>query len=722
MEQQITFAAADQHPPERPAPRFRCDVCNQGFTRTDHLKRHYLRHSGLKPYVCGFCNAAFARCDSLRNHYNDCPNRGDRPIPETDQKGRRRHACTKCISMKLKCDGNNPCASCQKRGMSCEHVDRPSTGDTPTKRRSSETATQLTAAQPRTNGHAKQPSTNSDRHNDMGSIKFLLNGGQDGFMEDLSFPGRQRTHSSSTPTHQPTPQPAHAFPTNPMNFAVDPNYGQVNELPPNALNSFFEGPFDALHQQWRTSLSAVPPTDSLWLYNNASPDSSDYTAYAEPHTPNVAALLDALLITLADLNPHPQRQQELTADVRFLLAPQRVRRFVALYGKVWHPNCPIIHMASFDSETVTLPLLASVVSMGAMYSADQRELSAAKSVLDLVELFIFSCDLFSNKNEIRRAMVSSSRPDTPMTIDWLDFQSFQAAYLNVTVQHWAGNELARDRSMEIRFSQVVRIARAMSLHKVRHHPKDASSQELWLQKECQIRTMNIIHALDCAFLFFHNYPCRMSFAEMECDLPCDELLFSSLNPFAEADFKVERGITLRRGFESLFEPGSSLAPGEHFRILDMFLLIHGMQTRSSLRLQTKLTLHLVLYAFIITRLVLRAPFGPPLPPPDSSNNNTSSSAPQSRRPTDPATTAGLNAPDPVISRILEALRRWRELWTATCDATTTDAWTVTGFFKASYKYWLVAQLVATKHGQVEGGWLLEPKCAGKLERLQTLAS
>lgn len=31
--------------------------------------------------------------DNLRNHYPDCAKRGDQKIPETSQRGRRRHAC-----------------------------------------------------------------------------------------------------------------------------------------------------------------------------------------------------------------------------------------------------------------------------------------------------------------------------------------------------------------------------------------------------------------------------------------------------------------------------------------------------------------------------------------------------------------------------------------------------------------------------------------------------
>lgn len=590
---------------EKPPPRFRCDVCQQGFTRTDHLKRHQLRHSGLKPYVCGFCKDAFARCDSLRNHYSDCPERGNRPIPETDQKGRRRHACELCISMKLRCDGNNPCSSCQKRGTPCQRPDKtqsPAPSPAPGPAHSS-------SIPPKSEG---TPTPTSDRHADMGSIKFILNGGQDGFMEDWHFPGRlQSTKNSPAIKPQPFKQ-THA--AQPMPFQpdimsmyppefFDPNMGNFSDMSQyrNSFNTFFDGPFDAFHQQWQDSISGVHNGDNIWGFNStASPDSCDYAAYTEPQTPNLAALVEALQLTLAKLGLDLNRQQELNADLHFLLTPHRVRRFVTMYRKMWHPNCPIIHIATFDIETTPLPLLASVLFMGAMYSVDTRELSAAKSLLDLIEVFVFGTDVFSPDLEIKRAMMSHSATSI-QSMDWLQFQSFQAAYLVVVVQSWAGNRLARDRNMEARFSEVIRVARSTALHKIRHQPEDRIHQHLWIQKECRVRTMNIIHSLDCAFLFFHNFPCRLSFAEMECDLPCDELLFSNPNPFAEQGFKFNRAMTLRQGFEALFEDSALDAftkrGGEPFTLLDMFLMIHGkivspFSAKIMLNIISSLRLHL----------------------------------------------------------------------------------------------------------------------------------
>jgi hypothetical protein len=147
--------SADLHPPNGHSPtstmkqvsdkHFRCTVCQRGFTRIDHLKRHHLRRTcipmvpldplmwlprdlgrfvltkpapSIQTRESSRMHASFVTShspdgelsrnanallmkkttdvtssDNLRDHYPDCPQRGDRQIPETGQRGRRRHAC-----------------------------------------------------------------------------------------------------------------------------------------------------------------------------------------------------------------------------------------------------------------------------------------------------------------------------------------------------------------------------------------------------------------------------------------------------------------------------------------------------------------------------------------------------------------------------------------------------------------------------------------------------
>lgn len=87
-----------------------------------------------------------------------------------------------------------------------------------------------------------------------------------------------------------------------------------------------------------------------------------------------------------------------------------------------------------------------------------------------------------------------------------------------------------------------------------------------------------ISLIDSAYLFFQNYPCRLAHCEMDFDLPCEESIFNSANPFAEPDFRVSRGFTISQAFQSLFDNPEELQRGNPMglTVFDMFILIHCM--------------------------------------------------------------------------------------------------------------------------------------------------
>ncbi|KAL4802766.1 hypothetical protein BDV18DRAFT_146536 [Aspergillus unguis] len=45
-----------------------CRVCNKGFSKAEHLRRHERCHTGSKPFVCKECRRPFARQDALTRH------------------------------------------------------------------------------------------------------------------------------------------------------------------------------------------------------------------------------------------------------------------------------------------------------------------------------------------------------------------------------------------------------------------------------------------------------------------------------------------------------------------------------------------------------------------------------------------------------------------------------------------------------------------------------
>jgi hypothetical protein len=154
----------------------------------------------------------------------------------------------------------------------------------------------------------------------------------------------------------------------------------------------------------------------------------------------------------------PRVRQELTTFANYLLTAEKITKFVSLYFRNWHLNCPILHRPSFDPSKVPLGLLLSVVFIGAMYSKDQSERFAAKKLVDVAELVVFDSDIFSLEVEITQVVQngSLSSPDNAEE-DWKVFQDLQAGYLMVVAQYWGGARIAKRRIFESRFGDVIKV-------------------------------------------------------------------------------------------------------------------------------------------------------------------------------------------------------------------------------------------------------------------------
>ncbi|PYI25800.1 C2H2 finger domain protein [Aspergillus indologenus CBS 114.80] len=683
---------------------FCCTICQRGFTRIDHLKRHHLRHSGVKPYSCIFCNESFARCDNLRDHYTDCDKRGDQKIPETGQRGRRRHACQSCTSMKLRCDGQSPCGSCQKRNLPCNN-----------ERKKQTTGLELDTG-------AK--STNRDDYvgtSDRGSISFLLNGGSDSFTEEFRLPPcSDRSRGMKYHTQMGLKEARSTMIDYQMELDqldIAPAFIEADPAARSFFHDnfldFFNGPFEGPPKFMGTSPYSAGSEFSASLpqgqFSVTHPSEQPYG----PEQPYAAALSQAILSRAWAVPLDANAKQRLAANASFLLTTARIQKFVWMYARYWHPSCAMVHLASLQLNTVPLPLLAGLVFMGAMYSNDEQETYAAKQLLDFVELYIFSTEVFSPESDIASMFCKGRTNLPPEGDDWVQFLNFQAGFIICIVQYWSGSRMSHNRAMENRFSEITKVARRMNLTKCRHQRPDVTSEQQWIQTECRIRTICIISLLDCAFCFFQNYPCRLSHVEMDCDFPCPEALFNLEHPYTDIGFHYSRGFTIKEAFQSLFDgsnapnmsfplsPDSSTNPSgilPNMNILDMFILIH------------------LLYAFINTYMTLASVTRsnqPPIQSPPQPNQLSDPTSPDKPRPQ--------NAPeDSVLGSIRLALARWREHWLTLQSAVSNHEWASMGFYKNGFNFWLVCHLLITRKESMDVVMRLEVKCEDKLEKLKVL--
>jgi hypothetical protein len=342
-----------------------------------------------------------------------------------------------------------------------------------------------------------KPEICEEPSSDRGSIKFLLNGGTDSFTENFRLPPHSdRTRSLNYHNTNGLEQSqGTGFPYN-----IDtarPEYGSGFIDSDSAAPPFFQDTFlNFLHRPFG---DGPKPTQNPYHADELSSQSAipsgqhpttlpgDPPTF-EPERPFATTLIHLILTQAWQVPLDSTAQDEVSANLNFLLTTARIRKYITLYFKYWQPSCAILPM-SFDPETVPPPLLAAVVFMGAMYSSDQREVYIAKRVLDFAELFIFASDVFSAESEIGGTF-SGSRCFGEQNCDWDWFRKLQAGVIINIVQYWAGSRLSRTRVMESRFGEVVKIARRIELVKARHLPDDQVLEHLWIQKESQIRYLS----------------------------------------------------------------------------------------------------------------------------------------------------------------------------------------------------------------------------------------
>lgn len=337
----------------------------------------------------------------------------------------------------------SPCGSCQKKNIECNNGrNPPPQGHEPG----------LQAHSPpesHTAGNESEPAP-YEAPFDRGSIKFLLNGGTDSFTEQFHLPPNTERARGLEYHNQTGFEEAEK-----SILGGQPEYGPaIPEFDPTTLSffqdnfaGFFHGPF------------GDPQKTIDGAYNTEMDYQAVITPGQEPtvvpERPYAMALVQAILAKSWTVPLHPRAQEEVSANLHFLLTTARIQRFVTLFAKFWQPNCPVIHVPSFNPETVTLQLLAAVVFMGSIYSDDPKESSAAKKVLDFAELFVFSSDTYATEAEIG-ANFSSDHPVGEIS-DLIQLQNVQAGFTMMVTQYWAGSRVSRNRAMVSRFNDIVKV-------------------------------------------------------------------------------------------------------------------------------------------------------------------------------------------------------------------------------------------------------------------------
>lgn len=299
------------------------------------------------------------------------------------------------------------------------------------------------------------------------SIKALLNGGVDTFTESFNLPpsdDRLRSLEFHHRKDEQEEQSASALNSPPAKDTTTVDYLSVFESPlglDDQYLDFWTGPFALIPSPSYSSDTQIDLYNpSLFNVDGQADRTSLDPSPGQPEQATYASSLNlAIYNKLWCLALEPRSRQELTTYANFLLTTDKISKFITLYFRNWHLNCPMLHRPSFEPAEVPLSLLVSVVFIGALYSKNRSERFAAQKLIDVAELVVFDSEIFSLEIEashvLQHETVSYGGPGSS---DWAPFQELQAGFLMVIAQYWAGARIAKGRAMESRFGDVIKVS------------------------------------------------------------------------------------------------------------------------------------------------------------------------------------------------------------------------------------------------------------------------
>jgi hypothetical protein len=377
-----------------------------------------------------------------------------------------------CTTMKLGCDGNNPCKTCRHKKIECKFSRLESKGiPAKNERKLKFSSRELLRRRKLIEVDLTKSATERDISSDRGSIKFLLNSGTASFIDCFRLPSSherrnlfnfRNTQSQRSPDSSSTTRDV--FANSSENGSTPSTFSGPFEDEPidwslfedENLLRFLSSPFSEAQMQSEDLFASMMLDPSFASTPNMPgvPLPGEW----EPPSEQSSAAIQAIFRKTMTLQLSPSEQAEVSHHLNYLFTPSRIRRLVSLYFEFWHPHCPMVHQGSFSVDTAPVPLLIAVVVVGAMYSQVDKDVSNTKLLLDLAELYVFSLDDLTDEFEIRQ-MLRAPHTMTPESISLSNqaFPNLQAAYLMVCVQFWAGSMVSRKRAIDTKFGVVLKV-------------------------------------------------------------------------------------------------------------------------------------------------------------------------------------------------------------------------------------------------------------------------
>ena len=373
--------------------------------------------------------------DVLRAHQFRCKERGSLPVPEGQSKGRKRSSCVSCVKLRTRCDQETPCARCQELGKECV--------------RSTFAALRfllalliVVANTPWSNDTTRHSSILRPRSRDGIPISHLLNSPPDEFTRRFpirdgpNYPADEDGDSALVDADSPSEASHWSEELEPY----DPYVGATDG---------FDGFFDSLesltfgHSSLRGDVLHVGSGMPMMTTDNLS-------QALEPRALEVRQALSTTASNFGSTLPEAQEMLQLGPIIEQITSSE-VDHLVQLYFENYHRHCPVLHRPSFQPTLCPMATLLSVMALGGMYADEPVQVQRMRSLLDVIEAYIFSLPGLRDEYNESLSLAESLDDETLQ----YQFEVFQGAYLIIIAQYFSGNAAAKRRARRQRYTRVL---------------------------------------------------------------------------------------------------------------------------------------------------------------------------------------------------------------------------------------------------------------------------
>lgn len=222
--------------------------------------------------------------------------------------------------------------------------------------------------------------------------------------------------------------------------ATIPDYDGVN------FESFFGG-FETM------TFGSYPLNADLGRITSTGGLVSSSALELEPRAFEIRQILINTTASLATQYPENQSMNAEVYSAIDLITHVELDHCLSLYFGNYYRHCPILHRPSFQPTMIPIHLLIAIAALGAMYSPDPRKVACWKSLLDIIEAYIFNCSGF--REEYIGSINLAEAPDEDTL--FYQFQMFQGAYMMIIVQYFSGNLAGRRRARRERYMRTLNV-------------------------------------------------------------------------------------------------------------------------------------------------------------------------------------------------------------------------------------------------------------------------